>query len=84
VRSQQCPASWASAGDLRAFDQLAQQQIALAVVTDGHDPHGVLASFTGSGGQPLLVGDAATVWGSMPVALWPMIAGYLAAGRTRR
>jgi hypothetical protein len=43
-----------------------------------------VASFTGSGGQPLLVGDAATVWGSMPVALWPMVAGYLAAGRTRR
>jgi hypothetical protein len=31
----------ASAGDLRAFDQLAQQQIALAVVKDGHDPHGL-------------------------------------------
>jgi hypothetical protein len=43
-----------------------------------------VASFTGSGGQPLLVGEAATVSGSMHVALWPMIAGYLAAGRTRR
>jgi hypothetical protein len=41
VRSQQRPAPWASAGDLGAFDRLAQQQIAPAVVTDGHDPHGL-------------------------------------------
>jgi hypothetical protein len=49
----------ASAGDLRAFDQLAQQQIALAVVPDGHGPHRWVASFADSGGQPLLVGEAA-------------------------
>jgi hypothetical protein len=43
-----------------------------------------VASFTGSGGQPLLVGEAATVSGSMHVALWPMGAGYLPGDRTRR
>jgi hypothetical protein len=49
----------ASAGDLRAFDQLAQQQIALAVVRDGHDPHGLGCLLADSGGEPLLVGEAA-------------------------
>jgi hypothetical protein len=43
-----------------------------------------VASFTGSGGQPLPVGEAATVSGSMQVGLWPMGTGSLAAGRTRR
>jgi hypothetical protein len=43
-----------------------------------------VASFAGSGGQPLLVGEAATVSGLMQVALWPMGAGFLAAGWARR
>jgi hypothetical protein len=43
-----------------------------------------VASFTDSGGQPLLDGDAATVLELMHGAMWPMGAGSLAAGLTRR
>jgi hypothetical protein len=42
-----------------------------------------LASFAGSGSQPLLEHEGVTVPGSMH-AMWPMIAGSLAGGRTRR
>src|SRR5215213_4047408 len=84
VRSQQRPTPWASAGDLGAFDQLAQQQIALAVGTDGHDPHGVGCLLHCFRRPAAAVGEAARLSGSIHVALWPMIAGSLAGGRTRR
>jgi hypothetical protein len=84
VRSQQRPAPGASAGDLRAFDQLAQQQIAVQLLQTAMILMVCVASFAGSGGQSLLVGEAATVSGSMQVAPWPMGAGSLAAGRARR
>jgi hypothetical protein len=56
VRSQQCPTPWASAGDRRAFDQLAQQQIALQLLQTALILMVWVASFAGSGGQPLRVG----------------------------
>jgi hypothetical protein len=43
-----------------------------------------LPPFAGSGSQPLLEHEGATVSALMHVALWPMVAGYLAVGRARR